>query len=192
MVCSAFNERKPDQIVTLCGDPDWTIIFWDIEKQRINKTMPLGLSIPATIKQPRVFQLSYNPFDVEGAAVLLTGPNNTFKYLRKNIDHEVTIEHTQINNMDQGKKISDNFTCHAWSKSTGHVLICTDAGEMIVCENSGQFKALINDAPITSGSGPIEAVISLDNGFLLATGFKFIVYRTAYVDERLPIIRVND
>ena len=32
MVCSAFNERKPDQIVTLCGEPDWTIIFWDIEK----------------------------------------------------------------------------------------------------------------------------------------------------------------
>jgi hypothetical protein len=60
--------------------------------------------------------------------------------------------------MDQGKKISENFTCHAWSKRNGQILICTDEGEMIVCENSGQFKALVSDCP---KQGPIEAVIGL-------------------------------
>lgn len=42
-----------------------------------------------------------------------------------------------MNNMHQGVKVSTNFTCHAWSKSTGDILVCTDAGEMIICETTG-------------------------------------------------------
>jgi hypothetical protein len=36
---------------------------------------------------------------------------------------------------------------------------------MIVCENSGQYKAFILDSPIGS---MIEAVVAISNGFLIA------------------------
>lgn len=145
--------------------------------------VPVGLSIPASVK-PRVFQLSFNPNDFNGDSFLLTGPCNTYKYIKKDIDLNLNIEHTQINEMDQGRKISNNFTCHAWSKDTGHLLVCTDDGEMIVCENSGQYKAFILDSPI---GGSIESVVSLDKGFLVAVGAHFYIYRTSNVDERAPL-----
>lgn len=122
--------------------------------------------------------------DFEGNSMLLTGPCNTFKYIKKDPDYNLTTSHTQINNMDQGKKISTNFTCHSWSQDTGHILVCTDNGEMIICENSGDYKAFIMDAqPGTM----IESVVSLSNGFLVAQGSSFFIYRTSRVDDRAPL-----
>jgi hypothetical protein len=98
----------------------------------------------------------------------------------------MNIELTQIHEMDQGRKISNNFTCHAWSSSTGHVLINTDNGEMIVCENNGQYKAFVLDC--RQGTS-IDACIPLSNGFLIAQGPLFSIYRTSHVDERSPLKR---
>ena len=74
---------------------------------------------------------------MEGHSILLTGPCNTFKYIKKDLDNNLVTEFSQLANMEQGRKISQNFTCHAWSQATGHILVCTDNGEMIICENSG-------------------------------------------------------
>ena len=182
-ICSAFSEKKTEVIVTLCGEPDWLIMLWNHETQRFIKSVPVGLNIPQTVT-PKIFQVSFNPFDPEGNSFLLTGPCNTFKYIRKDQDNNLTIELTQIHEMDQGRKISNNFTCHAWSQSTGHVLVCTDNGEMIVCENNGQYKAYVLDS--IQGTG-INACIPLSNGFLIAQGPSFSIYRTSHVDERSPL-----
>jgi hypothetical protein len=99
MVCSAFSTRKEEIIVTLCGAPDWQVLLWDWEKCRLLSTCSLGLNISATIK-PRTFQISFNQFDLtEASSMLLTGPCNTFKYLKKDADNNLFTEHTQINNM---------------------------------------------------------------------------------------------
>lgn len=111
-------------------------MLWDWEKSRLLSTCSVGLNIPKEMK-PRVFQISFSSFDYEGNSILLTGPCNTFKYLKKDVDNNLVTEHTQMNNMHQGVKVSTNFTCHAWSKSTGDILVCTDAGEMIICETTG-------------------------------------------------------
>lgn len=90
--------------------------------------------------------------------------------------------------MEQGQQVSDNFTCHSWSK-VGLLLICTDMGEMIVLKNDGEYKALVSDAP---KSGPIESVVSLQNGFLIAHQNRFYFYKNTSVDDRLPLKRHND
>lgn len=116
--------------------------------------------------------------------MLLTGPCNTFKYIRKDLDNNLSIPLSEIHELDAGRKISNNYTCHAWSQSTGHILVCTDGGEMIICENNGVYKAFVLQAKI----GPsIDAVVSLDNGFLVAQGAYFSIYRTSRVDERSPL-----
>lgn len=135
-VCSAFSVRKEEILVTLTGSPDWQILLWDWDKCRLLSTCSVG--IPAQIHSDGGrFQISWNPCDVEGGKFLLTGPNNTFKYLKKDQDHVITTAHTQINNIEQGRKISHTFTCHAWSQETGDILVCTDNGEMIMCDNDG-------------------------------------------------------
>lgn len=163
-VCSAFSEKNTSIIVTLSGEPDWLIMLWDCSKNRLLKSIPVGLNIPQAVK-PRVFQVSFNPNDFEGNTMLLTGPCNTFKYIRKDQDNNLSIPLSEIHELDAGRKISNNYTCHAWSQSTGHILVCTDGGEMIVCENSGVYKAFVLQAKV----GPsIDAVLSLSNGFLVA------------------------
>jgi WD40 repeat protein len=160
--------------------------MWDWNMQKVIRTIAVGLNIPTSLPlSQRNFMLSFNPHDRTGDSFLLTGPEKTFKYLRKDVEYNLTIDHTQINEMDPSKKISSNFAAHAWSKETGHILICTDEGEMIVCENSGQYKAYILDSPKTGSA--IEAVISLDNGFLIAVGSDFYIYRTSNVDDRAPL-----
>ena len=61
---------------------------------------------------------------------------------------------------------------------------------MIVCENSGQYKAFILDAPQTGS--PIEAVVALENGFLVAVQSDFYIYRTSNVDDRAPLKRYEE
>lgn len=118
MVCSAFSPIKEEIIVTLCGAPDWQILLWDWNKKRLLHSLPLGLNIPQQV-HPNTFQLSFNPFDREGHSILLTGPCNTYKYIKKDIDNIMATSLTQLISADQARKISQNFTCHAWSQQTG-------------------------------------------------------------------------
>lgn len=183
MVCSAFSMRKEDIIVSLCGAPDWQIILWDWNRDQCKFCLPVGLNIPMSVR-PRVFQISFNPFDVEGNSILLTGPCNTFKYIRKDAEGNLNTELSQINAAEQGKKISQNFTCHAWSKSTGQILVCTDNGEMVICDNAGPFKAIVGDA--TQGN-MIEACIAIEKGFLVVVGSVFYIYSSYDMDPRCPL-----
>ena len=78
----------------------------------------------------------------------MTGPNNTYVYMKAKQEQGAketvfTQEHSQINSLEQGRSFSQNFTCHAWSRSTGRILVCTDNGEMLLCDPNGEYKAFI-------------------------------------------------
>lgn len=61
---------------------------------------------------------------------------------------------------------------------------------MIVCHNSGEFKAVCLDA---YKGHPIECVISLEaGGFLIAFENSFLVYRTSTNDPRAPLRKIGD
>ena len=81
------------------------------------------------------FCLSFNPFDSKGETFVLTGPNKTFKYLRKDIDNNLLQMMSALNVEEDDRQISQNFTEHSWSQSTGHLLVATDNGELLICEN---------------------------------------------------------
>lgn len=69
-------------------------------------------------------------------------------YRRVEKEDSLQIEHSQINYLEEGRHISQNFTAHAWNQANGQILVCTDNGEMIVCENSGEYKAYVLDSPL--------------------------------------------
>ena len=84
-----------------------------------------------------------------------------------------TQDHSQINSLEQGRRISTNFTCHSWSQITGMILICTDNGEMLLCANNGEYKSFILDAP---EGKPINSVYSYSNGFVVCTDNYFNIF----------------
>lgn len=53
-VAAAFNPKLENQIVTLCGQPDWTVLLWDWEKLKLLCKVSLGLKGPI-VSQPAYF-----------------------------------------------------------------------------------------------------------------------------------------
>ena len=108
--------------------------------------------------------------------MLVTGPGNTFVYMKQRKEENDTIfehDHSQINNIEQGRNISTNYTCHAWSQTTGMILICTDNGEIILCANNGEYKSYILDSPLGMR---IDTCYSFSSGFVICAENKFLIF----------------
>lgn len=122
------------------------------------------------------------------STILVTGPSKTFVYLKLRIEQGVgwqfTQDHSQINNMEEGRNISTNYTCHAWCDNTSQILVCTANGEMIVCKSNGEYLHYINEAPL--GGVPIDSVQAIANGFLVCSQSKLYIFRYDGQDERTP------
>lgn len=52
--------------------------------------------------------------------------------------------HAQLIKKDQSS-FSTNYTCHAWVDN--HLIICTAKGEIMYCDNNGDFKMMLADSP---------------------------------------------
>ena len=193
-VASAFCPKEDKIIVTLSGAPDWHLIMWNWDphgnkdKEMMTFTR-IGQKGPIDTRDCP-FQVSWNPADLNASTMLVTGPNNTYNYLKHKRDPEnnpiLTHEHSQINNLEAGRNISTNFTCHNWSKSTGMILVCTDAGEMILCQNNGAYKAYILNTPQPSS---IECIYSFSSGFLLGVEGSLYVYKDDDGDQRALLVK---
>jgi hypothetical protein len=133
---SPKNEKH--HLLTLTGEPDYQLILWKWDSSRIQAMISIGFTTPqGAIPSQLAFQCSFNPFDQN--AVVVTGPN-TYKYLKAN-EAEFALDHSQLNNIDRVQHGGDytNFTCHAWMLDTVMLVVCSEKGDIIVCENSGEF-----------------------------------------------------
>ena len=171
-------------IVTLTGEPDYQVFLWNWDREKLVAKTSIGCqgSIERTICN---FQISYNPFDQSASKILVTGPGNTFVYMKtqKEEQHDTifTQDHSQINNLEQGRNISTNFTCHNWMQTNGMILICTDNGEMLLCANNGEYKSYILESPLGKA---INTVYSFENGFVVCERNNFLVFQHNKGDER--------
>jgi len=93
-----------------------------------------------------------------------------------------TQDHSQINNLEQGRNISTNFTCHSWARSK--ILICTDNGEMLLCANNGEYKAYILDSPLGFS---INTVYPFEAGFIVCAENNLLRFVWEEGDERAPL-----
>lgn len=56
-----------------------------------------------------------------------------------------------------------SITCHAWMQDTARLVICTEKGEIIVCENSGEFYTFVD----RDDSQKIKCIVPYNRGFLV-------------------------
>ena len=124
MIAVAFSTKDFKKVVTLTGEPNYNVMLWDWQASKLIAKCGIGLtgSLPADV--PNSFMLSWNPFDFENSTIVLTGPQNTFKYIKQtkedavegSLDQKFSLvaAHTQINPVQDKKNDSNHFMCHAW------------------------------------------------------------------------------
>ena len=84
----AFSSRQEKSfLVTLTGEPDWTLLLWHWEKVTVLASIPIGITGPQT----GPFEVSFNPNDQ--FSVCVTGPN-VFKYYKIKDNSEFEADHT--------------------------------------------------------------------------------------------------
>jgi WD40 repeat protein len=181
-------------IITLCGQPDWMLLFWDWDKEKVMAKINIGITgIPASISQKQVlpgqpepefnYSVSFNPFECE--YIVVTGPD-TYKYYK--IDGaEFDPIHTLLNNKD--RDITTRYSCHAWMHD-GPLIVCTEVGEIIMCETDGSYKAFIPHSP-TGDDFKIEAIVSFSRGFIVAGNSLIYAYEKSD-DPRVPYRLITD
>ncbi|XP_035517008.1 cilia- and flagella-associated protein 57 [Morone saxatilis] len=171
-VCMAFS---PDSkyLIGQTGGPEWTLIFWLWEKQKVLATVKTSNS-----NNP-VAQVSFNPYNNTQLCVSGTGVFKLFRY------SEGALKQCSFPKVE-----SINFLCHTWMTAE-RVIAGTDTGRLLVLE-SGDLRREINmaskagqeqsdrqvemtkirDADINEGPNAprITAILSYSKGFACSLG----------------------
>lgn len=165
MCFSPKNEKH--HLLTLTGEPDWSLILWKWDSSKIQAMINISFTTPqGSIASQLPFQCSFNPFDQN--AVVVTGPN-TYKYLKVQ-DNEFVIDHSQLNNVERssiaGGSDFNSFTCHTWMQDTARLVVCTERGEILVCENSGEFYTFV-ERDDRQRDHRIKSIVPYNRGFVI-------------------------
>lgn len=94
--------------------------------------------------------------------MLVTG-NGVYKYYKLK-DNGLKPEPHQMNKKES--HISSNYTCHAWLPADGRIVVCTDSGELLLCESNGEYKMLLSCSP--QDGFYIESIITNTKGFMIS------------------------
>ena len=143
------------------------LLLWDWKECKILGKINIGITgVPAYMSQkgdqevePN-FQISFNPH--ESNYVVVTGYDN-YKYYRIE-GNEFEPDYIQLHNKEM--EITTRYTCHAWM-ADGKLIVCTDQGEIILCETDGSFLGAIMDEGIEPGF-KIECITAFSRGFIIA------------------------
>lgn len=75
--------------------------------------------------------------------------------------------------------------CHEWDEKTTLLLVCTDGGEMLILNNTGDFKAMCLEPPKPR---PIDACYPLNQGFIVTVEDNLLFYHSDDgEDHRAPL-----
>lgn len=91
-------------------------------------------------------QASFNPHNQlsEAQCALLILGSNCYKYY-KLADNGSWSQRSNALTKKDATLYSLNYTCHAWVSD--FLLVCTDRGEILFCDQNCEFKFMLADSP---------------------------------------------
>ena len=172
---ACFDPVKENRfLITLTGEPDWSLLLWDWDKLKVMCKIGIGITgVPFSINQKggdtdavSQFQCMYNLHD--STAVCVVGVD-TFRFIRITAPAgmataEFEEEHTGVNNAD--RELTTKYVCQAWM-TDGRLIVCTEVGEIFLCEENGSYMAYIPESP-TDDNFKLEACVAFSRGFIVA------------------------
>jgi hypothetical protein len=63
----------------------------------------------------------------------------------------------------QHRESANSFICHAWMQDSARLILCSEGGDIMICENSGEFYAFIERDERSS----IRAIVPYNRGFVI-------------------------
>lgn len=74
-------------------------------------------------------------------------------------------------------------------QDTGRLIVCTEQGEIMLLETSGEYMAFVHESPV--GDFKIECIVPFSRGFLIAldNGLVYAYERTE--DPKNPYRKIN-
>lgn len=148
------HQNEKGHLVTLTGGQDGMIILWQWNKGKCIAYQKVGISEGQTL-----YQASFNNLDFN--SLIVTG-NGVYKYYKLK-DNGLRPEHSGLTKKES--HISNHYTCHTWLPE-GKIIVCTDQGELLLLESTGEYKMLLSCSP---GDGfYIESITTYSKGFMIA------------------------
>lgn len=143
-------KQEKKYLISLGGHPDWTLIFWQWDRQKVLHSTKVSSGSP-------VYQISFNILDYMNG-IIATG-NNVFVWYKP-------IDGLKIQSQGINKKesiLSSNYLCHSWLYD-GKLAIGTDSGEILICDQNCEYRGYV-----TSGmeSWSVLCILPFSNGFLV-------------------------
>ena len=170
------HQNEKGHLVTLTGGQEGMIILWQWNKAKCIAFQKVGIS-----EGQSLYQASFNNLDFN--SIVVTG-NGVYKYYKLK-DNGIRPEHSGLTKKES--HISNHYTCHTWLPE-GKIIICTDQGELLLLESSGEYKMLLSCSP---GDGfYIEAITNYSKGFMIAgdTGQIMVFEKTD--EPKKPFVHV--
>ncbi|XP_053325091.1 cilia- and flagella-associated protein 57 [Spea bombifrons] len=165
---------SPDSkyLVAQSGAPEWTMIFWMWEKQKVMAAVKTD-----SLNNP-IYQVSFNPQDNTIICATGRGVFKLFHYIEGNL------KQTNFQKVD-----SHNFLCHAWL-SENRVICGTDTGKLCLWESgdlrwehsingkavakemekSSENERSLSTLGASQPSVRINAILAYSKGFLCSAG----------------------
>ena len=119
-------------------------MLWLWDKQRFVAQLRFDVDVSSKNCIPN--QASFNPNNqlMEAQCSVLILGNNCFKNYKLMENGMWSQRQNQLTKKDP-HMYSVNYTCHAWVSE--FLLVCTDRGEILFCDQACDFKFMIVDSP---------------------------------------------
>ena len=132
---------------------------------------------------------SFNPYNIateSTCSFLITG-RNCYKYY-KLFDNYTLQQKINVSKRD-AQMSQNNYTCHLFVD--GHLILCTDRGEILFCDAQGEYKTRVLESP-----GPgfcIQNVVAVrETDFIIANPQGRMLFFTSTGELKNPFKLEND
>lgn len=95
-------------LCTMSGAPDWILIYWQWDKQRVLATVSVD---KASVNSP-IYDISINPFDHNSICCFGNGIFHNYKF------QDGALKKTTTQQSKKNKAISTNYISHVWIKDS--------------------------------------------------------------------------
>lgn len=119
------------------------------------------------------FEVSFNPNDVSFISCV---GKNIFKCFRfqavegdTNTAKGFTLRCLSNILVNAPAEISQHFTCHAWMNNVDHFVVATGNGELLVCDEQGDYQISLKNCPKSLFKNDIfiEVIMPTSKGFIV-------------------------
>jgi hypothetical protein len=181
----AFSPIHSEHLITLAGEPDWKLLFWQWDRFQLNFTVDIGKANLQAELDICNYQVSLRSNQGADLVVVVTGPN-TYQYMKINMnfksleDEQEKTRQEYINYdgledelvpVNGNSGCSRNITCHVWSKDSDSLVCCTDLGDILVMDYLGKLKIICSESP---RGYPIHSITCFDRGIIVGGADGFI------------------